>query len=169
MIKLGNFKVTSGTVIVSDPCYACPTWCQGVLMNVKKGSWDAFVKIKEKEKCCGEIIAIHSDVSKDDIGDLDWELAPFVVGVDSGQAGIFDASVYQNDATVPEKPKFKAKILARDWYCMCCDTTLYTRYKAGVVPGGVVSQSGYGDGIYDAYLSKNKLGKIIAVKIVFIN
>lgn len=162
--SIGAFEVSSGTVIVSDPCYKLPVKSyQGELENVKKGTWNASVTINEGR--CGELIATHSESPKRLVR---WKRAPFEVGVDSGQAGIFDKSVYDNEETVTEEPKFTFSRPDYKWYCMCCDRTLYTDIRAGVVPGGAVSQSGYGDGGYDCYTIKDRDGEIIAIKIVFI-
>ena len=37
------------------------------------------------------------------------------------------------------------------WYNSCCNQTLHTDHYAGVIPHGVVSNSGYGDGGYICY------------------
>lgn len=55
-----------------------------------------------------------------------------------------------------------------DWYEMCCDKTLSDQ-RAGTVPGGVVSSSGFGDGGYQAFFAKDDFGKVIAIKIIFIS
>jgi hypothetical protein len=34
-----KFEVTSGKMVLSDPCYTIPTWCQGVVDRVKNGTW----------------------------------------------------------------------------------------------------------------------------------
>lgn len=161
---IGTFEITSGALIVSDPCYKLPVSSyQGELENVKKGTWNASVKTKDGR--CAELLARHSEAPK---RLLRWKMAPFVVGVDSGQAGIFDKTVYDNEKTVAEEPKFTVSYPDYKWYRMCCDRTLYTDIKAGVVPGGTVSQSGYGDGGYECLVNKNHKDEIIAVKIVFI-
>jgi len=43
--KMKNtFEITSGVMVCSDPCYEIPTWCQGIVENVKKGTWLAGVE-----------------------------------------------------------------------------------------------------------------------------
>ena len=54
-----------------------------------------------------------------------------------------------------------------DWYEMCCDKTL-SNLGAGVIPGGVVSSSGFGDGGYSACFATNDAGEIVSVEINFI-
>ena len=107
-------------VMVSDPCYGLGTWCQGVLENVLTGVYDCNVEYSDEgtwgtrvsaievthESCKGKFIALN--------------LEDFEVGVDSGQAGIFDYEYYAKyhmDAT--ERPHVND-----DWYDMVCDKTL---------------------------------------------
>lgn len=106
-------------VMVSDPCYGLGTWCQGVLENVLPGAYDCNVEYNDEgnwgvrvsaievthESCRGKFIAL--------------ECEDFEVGVDSGQAGIFDYEYYAKyhmDAT--ERPH-----VDDDWYDMVCDLT----------------------------------------------
>lgn len=107
-------------VMVSDPCYGLGTWCQGVLENVLPGEYDCNVEYSNEgdwgirvsaievthESCRGRFIAL--------------ECEDFEVGVDSGQAGIFDYEYYakyHKDATEEEH-------VDDDWYSMVCDLTL---------------------------------------------
>lgn len=94
----------------------------------------------------------------------DWETCEFIVGVDSGQAGIFDHQIYRVDESVIGETEFMPE---DKWYSSCCDQTL-GELGAGVINGGVVSSSGFGDGGYEAFIAKNAEGKVIAVQIVFI-
>lgn len=43
-VSLGQFEITSGKMIVTDPCYSKGTWCAGVL-DAKNGIWDAYVGV----------------------------------------------------------------------------------------------------------------------------
>jgi hypothetical protein len=84
-IKLGD------KVVISDPCYDLDTWCNGVLENVKPGIWHTKaenVNINNWGERCSALIAWHKDVEEPDEGD--YELTGIDVGVDSGQAGIYD-------------------------------------------------------------------------------
>lgn len=156
-----KFEIVSGTVLVSDPCYPIGTWCQGELSNVKKGVWN--VKTTKHSKRIAEIIVKHDDNKTKP----KWQIQDFEVGVDSGQAGVFDKDYYRKDEIV------KGYILANNpkdepWYSVCCEKTL-SKERYGVIPYGAVSSSGYGDGGYTCYTSKNKMGEIDAIKIVFID
>src|SRR5690606_25054488 len=87
----------------------------------------------------------------------------FVVGVDSGQAGVFDFAVYKDDESAKGKSNF---IEDEPWYSTCCDQTLSDQ-QAGVIEGGAVSSSGYGDGLYTAYYAIDANKEVVAIKIVF--
>ena len=162
MNSLGTFENTSGTLVVSDPCYTLSVWCLIQLQNVKKGTWNAYIEYSDEGRWgirCAKIMALH-DSEKTPT----WESIG-VIGVDSGQAGIFDILVFQNDATV--EPKEKTFLPKEPWYSSCCDLTL-AENQAGVIPGGAVASSGYGDGVYEVFVSKNNDGEIAGVLIVFI-
>lgn len=174
-MDLGQFECTSGVFIVSDPCYELGLWCMGELKDVKTGKWNAFIK-KRKERhgtSCSELIVLHDSLSEEELAYLEhkqkWRHAKFSIGVDSGQAGIFDKSAYRNDAFVKKEPDFNPmgkNDSGGRWYAACCDITLSAN-QAGVLQGGAVSTSGYGDGFYDCYVAK-KDKEIIGVKIVFL-
>jgi hypothetical protein len=87
------------------------------------------------------------------MANLTWaEQGPFV-GVDSGQAGIFDASNYRNDNVIVGMPE-NAHICGKldKFYGACCDVTLGD-VGAGVIPFGFVSSSGWGDGGYESFIA----------------
>ena len=76
------------------------------------------------------------------------------VGVDSGQAGIFNEKYYEEN-----QPK-------EEWYDRICELTNDEHF--GVIDNeGVVSRTGYGDGSYRAYAAFYD-GKIVGIKIYYI-
>lgn len=171
---------------ISDPCYEKGTWCAGSLENVKKGEWNCFLR-KSDEGDWGirnaEIMSVHSDINPDFISYEDeikkvrteklksidgsdgkyifWELTNIHVGVDSGQAGIFDENIYPN--TKEEQGEYGD---STSFYGKCCDNTL-NDIGCGVIEGGFVSRSGYGDGGYNCFVAK-KDDEIVAINIIFI-
>jgi hypothetical protein len=177
---LGTFQVTDGKVMVSDPCYKRGTWCQGVLENVRNGQWNAVVNMKDEGQWgirCENLIAYATPgLLKTEEGS--WEKTDIDVGVDSGQAGIFSEAQYRDDQIAKEfegdKPNFMSEERIADsdpgerWYGMCCSASITdNRGSAGIVPFGVVSSSGYGDGSYDCYIQKDDKGEIMGIKIDF--
>jgi hypothetical protein len=98
-IKLGTFEIVSGKVRISDPCYDKKTWCAGTLDNVATGTWKAkVVKIDRHDgwgNRCRKLIATHE--SFDSAMDYNSNVFDFEIGVDSGQAGIFDDKFYKKN------------------------------------------------------------------------
>ena len=80
-------------VVVSDPCYSIPTWCQAVIDNVKPGTYYTTVKKHDAGNWgnrCSMIYAIHEDYIDHPNLIKRWEKTNYDIGVDSGQCGIFD-------------------------------------------------------------------------------
>jgi hypothetical protein len=95
-------------------------------------------------------------------------------GVDSGQAGVFDAASYRDDAyaagiTTPEVDfVLPGHDLEGDaWYEKMCKFTL-ANDGWGTYAAGAVSSSGYGDGMYPVYGAEVD-GKVVALQLVFID
>ena len=167
-LELGSFEVTSGRLVVSDPCYKPGLWCVGELDRVKTGNWNATVEYSDEGDWgirVARLIARHEDV--DDLRKLDRLSATFGVGVDSGQAGFFDAAHFHDPTIILDAP---SKTWSENdvWYDSCCEITL-SKTQAGILPYGVVSASGYGDGCYDCNYYTDKLGNVVAAEIVFID
>lgn len=87
--ETGHDVELSDKVMISDPCYDLDIWCQGVLENVKPGTWHTKAE-NLNVNCwgdrCSALIAWHEDVEEP----KDFEKTDIRVGVDSGQAGIYD-------------------------------------------------------------------------------
>lgn len=171
MYPLGEFEIKSGEVIVSDPCYAIGTWCQGLVRNVKNGTWVADVACLEESGRNAFLVVHHKDYIMP-MGTV-WEQLDFDIGVDSGQAGFYDYAGYKKDDSVPNSIKnslgFDLNEPGEKFYAYNCDLTLKTEHDAGVLPTGVVASSGYGDGSYTVSVVKDEDGKVVAMEIIFID
>jgi len=176
--SIGIFHITSGDVIISDPCYEKGIWCQGVLHNVMKGEWKAYLLESDNDDDIrvAELIVVKKEY---DMKDIDtWIESNFPIGVDSGQCGIFDKSLYPNGET--------GEYGYNDtFYGKCCNITELD--GGGVLEFGVVSSSGYGDGGYTCFYAtvpgEKKINKedpygeevwednlpILAIKMVYID
>lgn len=177
MEKIGEFEVTSGTLRVSDPCYETSTWCSGQVEGARTGKWTAFVKRGELEDWglrVAELAVFSGRLSPK--SRLNWNPVKFEVGVDSGQAGIFDLAHYRNKMSVtpadfPSRTEENAWVFDRlkddPFYAACCAHTSCIA-GAGVLRFGAVSSSGIGDGGYDAFVARNDKGEVVAVKIEFL-
>ena len=162
-----TFEVVSGTLVCSDPCYEIPTWCQGIVDNVKKGTW-----IADTEEIGGRIseLRIHHKDSHFLSGKL--KALDLTAGVDSGQFGFFDKDFYRNDEKAKDLPKHDFgegydREKGDEWYRACCELTLGGE-QWGVLPNGAVSSSGYGDGSYDVYGQKDNSGEYVGFVVIFI-
>lgn len=144
---VGEFVVSSGKLVVSDPCYKRGTWCSGVIAPVKNGTWRATIEITDEGR------ALTAQCEKP-VGEM--EAAPFEVGVDSAQAGIFCDSVYPSSKN--PNPEF---------YERCCDATQTGSESAGIVMGRGVAASSQDDGSYSAFVGRDKSGAAVAVRIEF--
>lgn len=175
------FNVTSGKMVCSDPCYEIPTWCQGVIDNVKNGKWEAGIATSD-EGSWGERIshlwvynleaAIKNPSLVRDIERFMGHELPFSGGVDSGQFGFFDFAHYRNDESAKDLTKqdfgddYDRKS-GDQWYRACCELTLGTD-SFGVLPFGAVSSSGYGDGSYTVRGIKDDEGLYVAFCVEYI-
>lgn len=82
-------------VMVSDPCYGLNTWCQGVVENVLPGEYKCKIGFSD-EGVFGIRVADIEVVHGNYVGKfIEFWPEEFEVGVDSGQAGIFDYEYYK--------------------------------------------------------------------------
>ena len=149
----GDFEVKGESLVISDPCYV--TKDLQIIVEAVNGNWASGVLMDLNGRV--EALLAWSTESKDDL----WaDEAIGKIGVDSGQAGIFDASVYSYT---------KGRYGDSDtFYDQCCAKT-QSKQRAGTVPGGVASVSGWGDGEYDVYVARNSDGKVVSVMISFLD
>lgn len=167
-LELGEFLVLSGKLAVSDPCYDTDVKYRGELENVMNGTWHASaveMQTGSWGRRIARLIAVHENYADEKMSK--GQCVGFEVGVDSGQAGLFDASHYRDDSVIPNAKLVFHEEPAAIWYKHCCDITL-SPLSAGVLPYGVVSSSGHGDGGYDCFICRNEYGQIIRAEIEFI-
>lgn len=174
-----EFEVKSGKLVITDPCYDLGIWCNATV-DAKNGKWVADVeKIKEgfSRNRCAMLMAYHAGTLLEN-PKLREELrsrfklnAPleFVFGVDSGQLGYFDLEIYKNDGSVTTSLEGWDDPDTEPWYGSCCHQTCDTPERWGVINGGVVSSSGWGDGSYATYGIKDNDGVYVALLTVFID
>lgn len=168
-IKLGD------KVVVSDPCYTIPTWCQIIVENVIPGYYVPMVRGVETDGWGNRTsmqMCIHEDyIGKESELLLSWVEHGGTVGVDSGQAGIFSRESYRNDKHPIEKGGYDFELTLRDgdgdeWYEKMCQRTLDVSHW-GLYDEGVVSSSGFGDGSYPLYVLITEDDKVVGFCIDF--
>ena len=148
-------------VMVSDPCYGLNTWCQGIVKNVLPGTYYCFVEYSDEGDWGTRVSAIEvRHAYYDRVSDFYPE--DFEVGVDSGQAGIFDYDYYEKyHSDRKERPH-----VDDNWYDKVCNITLT---RAGIIDNrGFVSSSGYGDGGYTCWTARDDNGNVFAIRIEYI-
>lgn len=174
---MSNVITLGKEVMVSDPCYSPDTWCQRIVKNVKPGEYRVFCKKVDLDGWGNRVsmlMAVHSDHEFDN---LKWKLEGprGIIGVDSGQAGIFDLSTYRVNPDNVERGDGDTSFFGlRDhikesdeekWYVNICSHTLGDKHW-GHYKNGVVSSSGIGDGGYDLFVSRVNR-KVVAFAIEF--
>jgi hypothetical protein len=176
-----TFNIESGKMVCSDPCYSIPTWCQGVMENVKTGEWVAGIETSD-EGVFGERISrlwvynlessIMNPLLISQIESFQGDELSFSAGVDSGQFGFFDFKHYRNDESAKDLEKVDFgenydRESGDEWYRACGKLTLGDE-SWGLLPFGVVSSSGFGDGAYMVKGIKDDDGEYVAFCVEFI-
>ena len=164
MIKVyGIFETTSGKLRVCDPCYNKSIKSVAVL-EVLKGKYLATVGIKENMDGFGERVN-WLEICHQDYLDVEAnQLMPDVdVGVDSGQAGFFDDEHYPDGGSTGDFEDLNS------FYGKACNLTLQDEQGGIIDSFGVVSSSGYGDGVYELYVGRNSANQIVSARINFWN
>jgi hypothetical protein len=147
----------SDTVIITDPCYDRNTWCQINDLKIKSGTYMTYSVYDYKYSIISMIGCFHTEKFEDiyDALNHDWIEMKEEIGVDSGQAGIFDDLAYP---ILKEIGKYEDNLLNTKseeydtFYEECCQITSHP-FDSGVLNNrmGVVSSSGFGDGGYSAF------------------
>jgi hypothetical protein len=164
--------ILGSTAIVTDPCYKIPTWCQHIVDNVLPGEYIVDVE-KSNQGGWGSRISELSCIHENHINDyLTYKESESIIGVDSGQAGIFDIRSYRNDEQsksygIEDNFGYRSEEDGDEWYGIITNLTLGDD-QWGTFSHGVVSSSGYGDGAYTLLLAEVD-GKVVGLKIIFID
>ncbi len=173
-----GFSNLKNTVIVTDPCYPEDSWCSKVLKDVQEGRFKCLLCISDEEdwgRRVSNLIAIHEDyldcIDFKNGFQFDSKLIcqiPYynVIGVDSGQAGIFNYDYYKTHQ--PDNDWNLDINGNKSWYRRICDITGSESLGGVVDNAGIVSCSGYGDGSYTCSAFYDvKAEKIVGILIDF--
>lgn len=161
MIKIGKLDLMD-QIVISDPCYCDFENPLIKQLNIIKGEYNCFVEYTKNEERVASMLLINKNINDENI---DEKIAE--VGVDSGTMAIFTLDKYI------ELSKMK-KENEEEFYKYSYELSTRTFYKinecmASIYDNIFVSSSGYGDGIYDVLIKRNKIGYIVAIKIIFID
>lgn len=164
--NIGHFIVESGNMIVTDPCYPIEeAEMQVHLSNVKKGKWNASISYTEDNvvKNLTAYLAEKKPNGK-------WHDCSKPIAVDSAQAGLFDSALFGKDEAIDYEVENTYGIdMDSDGakYYVACSDMVASDAQAGVIPGGAVAMSGYGDGLYDVKVKYTIAKEIVGVMIDF--
>lgn len=151
-----NLKITSGKVIVSDPCYI-NDGNMGEVMSVPNGVYDVkLITMKVEGLGSGsynkELVALAKGKSA---GGVNWTRAGSIA-VDSGTAGFFDSNVCDGMTEDDIEYWYDDEIIDLDGL-----TSLFNG-------NGCASETAMGDGGYDVFIAEDG-GKIVGFKVVFLS
>lgn len=157
MKHLGNFEVTSGKIIVTDPCYQ---FDEDNVISARSGKWEALIDY-DAQGHVSELLVRH--IHCQELFPSNTEL-DVTCPVDSGQAGVFDADRYaQHQGGSYNRPD--------TFYGQCCQLTNSNDGGIVVEEGtsiGAVSTTGYGDGNYIVEGWYHR-GELVGVQINFVD
>lgn len=148
---LGSIIFNAGKVDITDPCYDRKVWCRINDVEIEKGEYGCYYELSDDDRVAMICIEKVGEMCLDQ----KWERYGSI-GVDAGLAGFFE-----------DKPDYSDE----EWYKVC-DKIFAEEKDSGLDvhlwENGFFSSSGYGDGDYDVFCNKNREGKIVGLKIVFL-
>ena len=168
--KIGELMVEGETnhLIVSDPSYSREQEellaCR--VANPREGKWIGYIDWLDEDARVKTLFLVNESILRGLNGD-EWKFQKSI-GVDSAQCVISLLQDFRQDSKIDASKIVNGFSDGDDlYYDACCDITLDYEYSAGMLPGGIVSRTGYGDGVYPVFVMKSG-GIPIAVKIEFI-
>lgn len=157
IFKLGTFNVTENKIIVADPSYNYTDFGTLILDDVLEGKY--FSHITTADNLVTSLNICHSDYKKN----FEKNFSSYgEIAVDSGQAGFFDKKYFVEN----QGGNFGD---INSFYGLACAITMSPKQAGVMKKFGVVSSSGFGDGFYKVFVSRNDDRKIISAKILFIS
>lgn len=155
---LGKIKVVSSKIVASDPCYELDIWCASVIDGVLNGNYNAYIETSnegEWGKRVAKLRIIHEEYDGKVIPtEYDTSCA-----VDGGTFCFADHDYYA---------KHHENNLDEEWYdenvCDMCDEDGWM-----VDDACAISSSGFGDGMYEVYIGREKNGYVVCAEVIFID
>ena len=161
MDNYGLFDITTGKVIITDPCELGQDNEVNQTLAVSKGKWRGTISKGISNNKVSSLLVTKADlIISDDLVTIEHGF----VKVKTGQLGIFDLSAYRDDSLLPPL----TKIFDEDgeiFYNHCCISTL-SRKCSGIFPFGIVSSTN-GDGVYEVQLLQKK-EETVGIKVIFL-
>ena len=136
---IGSFEA-GDSIIAGDPT------SEGLVFGSKPGSWKVYKT--EDDTNTTELLIVHSDIKSFREDKFSWIAEDSELEIISGQCGFYDLNTFQAKEDLGDVTGNPLNHYVGDKGCL--------------VP------SGYGEGLYNLFLSYNKDGDVIAAKVVFI-
>jgi len=174
LVKLGMFVQSSDTLVVGDPSVPKDEDSLCTIPKVERGMWSAAVLdvarcSSPEEQKVSFLLAKSMSCSYSFQQILEqvffWKTVPFRVVAMNGVVGLFDLKSYQDPTVFGHAPLTKD---AGDIWAKACVNATYDYPYAGILPHGVISCSGEGEGAYDVYYLCNSSGSVVAVVVDYL-
>lgn len=150
---MSTFQISSGFVHLTDPCYEADGVCNLSNVPAKNGTW--YYSHEYNDGIVTSFECWHEDHESDCMQSINMDF-----GVDSGQFGLFDISIYSHGDSASDFED------TNTFYGKCCEAS---KSCIGTVDNaGVVSSSGYGDGGYEGSAAYED-GNLVRFRIDFIS
>ena len=156
--RVETFKM-GDLALVTDPGFPRGAWCSGQV-RTRPGTWNGTVFRQEGTDLITALMVHHASLGPLPKEDPRWRHLGFEVGVDSGKAGIFCDSSFPRGMSGPGS--------AQEAFSRRTSDLVHGAEQWGVLPDGIVSKSGHGDGTYYAYGIKDSSGLAVAILLEFI-
>ncbi|GEM_PF-6343947 len=186
--ELGTFEVATSHFIISDPSYSQEIVDQGLGLRVNgvmQGLWNGYSLQRRFSDIPHRLFAselLFLNASQSDPHALTWKETG-QIGVDAGTAGIFMEEAFQQFSLVPEhwslpeipEQYLKLMNLTQEQYAASLGWSDYVLSKVGASEAvliediGLLSSAGYGDGAYSVFCARDEQGRLLGVKIIFID
>ncbi len=170
-----NFLVTSGYIHITDPCYKhdlidkghredLDGWIGRFDIPAETGAWVGRVTAKTYARDGyittrnAELVAFNMVRGPNALFHDRHVRHEFFNGVDSGQMGIFDSSIF---------PRTETRNYENGFYHECCRKTQSDHGFGIIRDQGIVTRSGWGDGNYRSILTFGPTNLAIGVRIFF--
>ncbi|WP_342379540.1 DUF4241 domain-containing protein [Myxococcus stipitatus] len=172
---LGKFLMVSGQMRVSDPWYekAPPgsVFDLSRVLAVRNGQWQAAVHFTDEGRNgirVAELVALHVTTQAKS---LKWSPEVLTVSVDSGMAGFCDDQYFRDVNQVPRwyvPQRLGPKPKVGDAWSDYVTEELISEREAKIIPFGVLSHTGEGDGTYDVHVARGADGRIEGVRLIYL-
>ena len=150
------FEVKTGRINIADPCHSMGSRCGHWRLPAMNGQWECNVDISNEGEWGLRVASLQAWHTGRKPRGAVWGNLLGTVDIDTGTVCICDTGLYSSE--VPANDLLYQRI-----WLVVGDEDWGIFYNMGVA-----SKTGVGDGCYDIY-AKKTLGKITAVKILFID